>query len=133
MAGGYFELLELLHQERLQDLLVDLQALRRPRDGAARGRGPAAAPPDVRQRPRERTGSLQAACKEKNGLKILAVTVLTSLDRADLRDLGFECEPRDLVLSRAKRAARHRLRRGDLAAASRPPALRGSLGASSSS
>jgi orotidine-5'-phosphate decarboxylase len=37
-------------------------------------------------------------------MKILAVTALTSLDRADLRDLGFKCDVKDLVLSRAKRA-----------------------------
>ena len=37
-------------------------------------------------------------------MKILAVTVLTSLDRGDLNDLGFDCDPKALVLSRAKRA-----------------------------
>jgi orotidine-5'-phosphate decarboxylase len=34
----------------------------------------------------------------------LAVTALTSLDRGDLDDLGFQCDVRELVLSRAKRA-----------------------------
>ena len=33
---------------------------------------------------------------------MLGVTVLTSLDRGDLDDLGFKCDVRDLVLSRAK-------------------------------
>ncbi|MGR8980549.1 MAG: orotidine-5'-phosphate decarboxylase [Gammaproteobacteria bacterium] len=47
---------------------------------------------------------MQAAVKEKGDLKVLAVTVLTSLDRGDLADLGFQCDVRDLVLSRAKRA-----------------------------
>jgi orotidine-5'-phosphate decarboxylase len=47
---------------------------------------------------------LRAAVSEKKDLKILAVTVLTSLDRGDLNDLGFECDPQALVLSRAKRA-----------------------------
>ncbi len=47
---------------------------------------------------------LAAAVQEKKELKILAVTVLTSLDRSDLDDLGFECDPEALVLSRAKRA-----------------------------
>src|SRR5699024_9649398 len=32
------------------------------------------------------------------------VTVLTSLDRGDLDDLGFDCDIEALVLSRAKRA-----------------------------
>ena len=47
---------------------------------------------------------LEAAGAEKGDLKILAVTVLTSLDRGDLDDLGFQCDVADLVLSRARRA-----------------------------
>ena len=49
---------------------------------------------------------MEAAAKEKGDLKVLAVTALTSLDRGDLDDLGFQCDIRDLVLSRAKRALR---------------------------
>jgi orotidine-5'-phosphate decarboxylase len=37
-------------------------------------------------------------------LKLLAVTVLTSLDADDIRDLGFQCSIEDLVLLRAKTA-----------------------------
>ena len=47
---------------------------------------------------------LKAAAREKGRQKILAVTALTSLDRNDLRDLGFQCEVGELVLSRARRA-----------------------------
>jgi orotidine-5'-phosphate decarboxylase len=47
---------------------------------------------------------MEAAVKDKANLKVLAVTALTSLDRGDLDDLGFQCDVRDLVLSRAKRA-----------------------------
>lgn len=47
---------------------------------------------------------MQAAAQEKGGLKVLAVTALTSLDRGDLDDLGFKCDVKDLVLSRARRA-----------------------------
>lgn len=47
---------------------------------------------------------MQAAAKEKGDLKVLAVTALTSLDRGDLDDLGFQCDVQQLVLSRAKRA-----------------------------
>lgn len=47
---------------------------------------------------------LQAAAQEKGELKILAVTVLTSLDQGDLEDLGFTCNVEELVLSRARRA-----------------------------
>ena len=47
---------------------------------------------------------LEAAVSVKGRVKILAVTVLTSLDRGDLDDMGFQCSPEDLVLSRARRA-----------------------------
>ena len=47
---------------------------------------------------------LAAACESREDVKILAVTALTSLDRGDLADLGFQCDARELVLSRAKRA-----------------------------
>lgn len=47
---------------------------------------------------------LEAAARAKKEIKILAVTVLTSLDRGDLTDMGFSCDPEKLVLSRAKRA-----------------------------
>jgi orotidine-5'-phosphate decarboxylase len=49
---------------------------------------------------------LEAACQARHDLKILAVTVLTSLDDADLKDLGFACRVEELVLSRARRALR---------------------------
>ena len=47
---------------------------------------------------------MEKASENKNNLKILAVTALTSLDRGDLDDLGFDCNVKDLVISRAKRA-----------------------------
>ena len=47
---------------------------------------------------------MEAAAANKGDLKVLAVTALTSLDRGDLDDLGFKCDVRELVLSRAKRA-----------------------------
>ena len=49
-------------------------------------------------------GMLQAAVDRANGVKILAVTALTSLDQGDLDALGFKCDVRELVLSRARRA-----------------------------
>ncbi|MDQ3773900.1 MAG: orotidine-5'-phosphate decarboxylase [Pseudomonadota bacterium] len=47
---------------------------------------------------------LAAAAGEKGPVRILAVTVLTSLDQGDLTDLGFQCDVEALVLSRARRA-----------------------------
>ena len=48
---------------------------------------------------------MEAAAENKGDtLKVLGVTVLTSLDRGDLDDLGFDCDIGELVLSRARRA-----------------------------
>ena len=47
---------------------------------------------------------MEKAAQTKGDLKVLAVTALTSLDRGDLDDLGFDCNVQDLVISRAKRA-----------------------------
>ncbi|HEX7046177.1 MAG TPA: orotidine-5'-phosphate decarboxylase [Gammaproteobacteria bacterium] len=47
---------------------------------------------------------MEAAGENKGDLKVLAVTVLTSLDRGDLDDLGFAVDVEKLVLSRARRA-----------------------------
>ena len=47
---------------------------------------------------------MEAAVREKGEMGVLAVTVLTSLDRGDLNDLGFQCDTEALVLSRARRA-----------------------------
>ncbi|UCG81065.1 MAG: orotidine-5'-phosphate decarboxylase [Desulfobacterales bacterium] len=47
---------------------------------------------------------LRAAVEAAKDVQILAVTVLTSLDEADMRDLGFKCSIPDLVFSRARRA-----------------------------
>ncbi|MEE4294504.1 MAG: orotidine-5'-phosphate decarboxylase [Xanthomonadales bacterium] len=47
---------------------------------------------------------LRAAAEAKGDMQILAVTALTSLDQGDLDDLGFQCDARTLVLSRARRA-----------------------------
>ncbi len=50
--------------------------------------------------------SMMEAAAENKGdtLKVLGVTVLTSLDRGDLDDLGFDCDVGALVLSRARQA-----------------------------
>jgi len=49
-------------------------------------------------------GMLRAAVEAAQGLQVLAVTCLTSLDQGDIKALGFECSVQDLVLSRARRA-----------------------------
>jgi len=102
MAGGYFELLEWLVR-RGNKVFVDLKFFDVPetvRRAVAnlRGRGVSFATVHGNQ------AMMEAAAQEKGEVKILAVTVLTSLDRGDLDDLGFSCDVERLVLSRARRA-----------------------------
>lgn len=47
---------------------------------------------------------IKAAVKEKKDLKILAVTVLTSFDESDMREMGLTGSISDLVLLRSKKA-----------------------------
>jgi orotidine-5'-phosphate decarboxylase len=102
MAGGYFELVDWL-VARGSRVFVDLkffdiaETVRRA-VANLRGRGISFATVHGNQ------AMMAAAAQEKGELKILAVTVLTSLDRADLDDLGFSCDVERLVLSRARRA-----------------------------
>jgi orotidine-5'-phosphate decarboxylase len=53
------------------------------------------------------SGAVMRAAVEGRGdssLKLLAVTVLTSFDRQDLADLGYPCDPADLVRLRVAKA-----------------------------
>ena len=102
MSGKYFALLDAL-VERGNKVFVDLKFFDIPATvaGAVRqlkGRGVTFATVHGNQ------GMMEAAVAAAGEVKILAVTVLTSLDRADLDDLGFACDVEQLVLSRAKRA-----------------------------
>ncbi|MGA0000261.1 MAG: orotidine-5'-phosphate decarboxylase [Steroidobacteraceae bacterium] len=102
MAGGYFELLDWM-VERGKRVFVDLKFFDVPATvGSAvsnlAGRGVTFATVHGNQ------GIMEAAAAAKGDVKILAVTVLTSLDRGDLDDLGFACDVDKLVLSRARRA-----------------------------
>lgn len=102
MAGGYFELIDWL-VARNKRVFVDLKFFDVPETvrsavRALRGRGVSFATVHGNQ------AILEAAGREKGEVKILAVTVLTSLDRGDLDDLGFQCDVEKLVLSRARRA-----------------------------
>ncbi|MCZ6880250.1 MAG: orotidine-5'-phosphate decarboxylase [Gammaproteobacteria bacterium] len=102
MAGGYFELLDWL-VARDKQVFVDLKFFDVPATvaGAVRrldNRGITFATVHGNQ------SIMEAAGEAKGDVKILGVTVLTSLDRGDLDDLGFNCDVEDLVLSRARRA-----------------------------
>lgn len=103
MSGGYFDLMQWL-LERDKKVFADLKFFDIPATvGAAvrrlRDRGASFVTVHGNQ------SIMEAAAAEKgDNLKVLAVTVLTSLDRGDLDDLGFDCDVGALVLSRARRA-----------------------------
>ena len=102
MSGGYFELLDWMVGQG-KKIFVDLKFFDVPATVAAavsnlRNRGVTYATVHGNQ------GIMEAAGQAKGDVKILAVTALTSLDRGDLDDLGFKCDVRELVLSRARRA-----------------------------
>ncbi len=54
---------------------------------------------------------MEAAAKEKGNLKVLAVTALTSLDRGDLNDLGFQCRCARVSIVARQTGPANRLRR----------------------
>jgi orotidine-5'-phosphate decarboxylase len=49
---------------------------------------------------------IEAAVAAKNDIKVLAVTVLTSFDESDMREMGFIGSVQDLVLIRSRKALR---------------------------
>ncbi len=102
LSGHYFELMNEL-KNKGKKVFADLKLFDIPATVAAA----------VRQLARHEVdfctvhgndGMLKAAAEAKGNMQVLAVTALTSLDQGDLEDLGFQCDVRTLVLSRAKRA-----------------------------
>ena len=105
MAGGYFELLARL-VDADKKVFVDLKFFDIPATVAAAvrqlaGRGAQMATIHGNE------AIVEAACREKGDLALLAVTVLTSLDADDFRDLGIERPIEKLVVSRARRVVAH--------------------------
>lgn len=102
MSGEYFQLLDWL-VARDRRIFVDLKFFDVPATVAAavrqlRNRGVTFTTVHGNQ------SIMEAAGAAKGDVKVLGVTVLTSLDRGDLDDLGFQCDVQQLVLSRARRA-----------------------------
>jgi len=103
MSGGYFELLDWLlgkHKKVFCDLkFFDIPATVGSSVRQLKDRGATFVTVHGNQ------SIMQAAAENKgDSLKVLGVTVLTSLDRGDLDDMGFDCDIGALVLSRARRA-----------------------------
>lgn len=102
MAGGYFELIDWLNA-RGKKVFADLKFFDVPNTVAAavrqlQGKGVTFATIHGND------AIMEAAAAAKGDVKVLAVTVLTCLDAGDMKALGFEADPRAVVLSRAKRA-----------------------------
>lgn len=125
-AGGYMGLVDEL-RERGHKVFADLKFFDVPATVGAAVRG-------LSERGVEfltvhgNQAVMEAAAENKGGsMKILAVTALTSLDRGDLDDLGFDCDIDELVLSRARRAVEAGCD-GVIASGRELPVLRQALG-----
>jgi orotidine-5'-phosphate decarboxylase len=102
MAGGYYSLLNWL-VGRGKKIFADIKFFDIPATVASavkqlNGRGVTFTTVHGNQ------GIMEAAVGAARDVKILAVTVLTSLDRGDLDEFGFQCDVEQLVISRARRA-----------------------------
>ena len=103
MSSGFFDLLDWLKSEN-KKVFVDLKFFDIPETVARAVKNLAERGADFCTI-HGNQAIMEAAARAKAGkLKVLAVTALTSLDRGDLDDLGFQCDVAELVLSRARRA-----------------------------
>lgn len=129
MSGGYFELVEWLRAHD-KKIFIDLKFFDVPETvrSAVRQLKPYGATfATVHGNDAILRAAVDAVREMNDDLKILAVTALTSLDQADLEDLGFACDPRTLVLSRARRALAIGCH-GVISSGLEVPALRDELG-----
>jgi len=102
MAGGYFELMDWLGA-RGKKIFVDLKFFDVPQTvGSAvrqlQGRNAYFATVHGND------AIVEAACANKGETRILAVTVLTSLDQKDVESLGFKADVSAIVIARARNA-----------------------------
>src|SRR5689334_22251156 len=102
-TGGYFELIQWL-VEREKKVFADLKLFDVPETVRSAVRRLREWPITLTTVHAGSGAILEAACQEKGDLKILAVTVLTSLDQDDLREMGIQTGVHDLVIARARRA-----------------------------
>lgn len=102
VSGGYFDLLDWLIR-RDKHVFTDLKLYDVPATVAAAVRQLAGRGAEFLTVHGDRA-IMQAAAAEKGRLRILAVTVLTSMDGDDLRQQGIELDLRRLVLRRARLA-----------------------------
>ena len=99
-SGDYFRVLDELAR-RGKKVFVDLKFHDVPATVAATIKGLARYPVDFCTIHGQHDGMMRAASQQKGDLRLLAVTVLTSMDRSDLRRLGIDRDPADVVVERA--------------------------------
>ena len=125
-SGDYFRVLEDL-AGRGKRIFVDLKFHDVPATVAATIRGLRRYPVAVCTIHAQHAAMMRAAAQEKGDLRLLGVTVLTSMDRADLRDLRIDADPADIVVERA-RAAQAAGLDGVIASGQEAAALRAATG-----
>lgn len=102
-SGDYFRVLDDL-AGRGKKVFVDLKFHDVPATVAATVKGLARYPVDFCTLHGQHDAMMRAASQEKGAIKLLAVTVLTSMDRSDLRQLGIDRDPSEVVVERAMAA-----------------------------
>jgi orotidine-5'-phosphate decarboxylase len=100
-GGDYFRVLDEL-AARGKKIFADLKFHDVPATVAGAVRGLAKRPITFATLHCDSRAMLEAAVAEKGALQLLAVTVLTSNDTADLAALGVVGEPADIVIQRAR-------------------------------
>ena len=126
MSGEYFDLLTWLH-DRGKRVFADLKFYDVPATVAAAVRQLRRWEPSFLTIHGDRSIMEAAAVEKGPDLRLLAVTVLTSLDRGDLTQMGLDVDVKTLVLTRAEQA-RDAGCDGVIASGLEAPALREALG-----
>lgn len=102
-SGDYFRVLEWLAGQG-KKVFVDLKFLDVPATVAHAVKGIAQYPVEFCTLHAQHAAMMEAAVAVKGSVKLLGVTVLTSMDAADLHALGIAREPLDQVRDRARAA-----------------------------
>lgn len=102
-TGGYFELIEWLAGQE-KKVFADLKLFDVPETVRSAVRRLRDWPITLTTVHAGSAAILEAACREKGDLAILAVTVLTSLSQEDLRAMGIQGDVHEVVLGRAQQA-----------------------------
>lgn len=126
-SGDYFRVLDEL-AGRGKSVFVDLKFHDVPATVAATIRGLRRHPVTFCTIHAQHAEMMRAAAAEKGDIRLLGVTVLTSMDRADLKALRIDADPADIVVERAVAAQAAGLD-GVIASGQEAAALRAATGA----